>query len=346
MTSARSMQIDLDSTPFYHCIARCVRRGFLCGIDKYTGVDYSHRKIWVESRLKELAGIFSIKISAYAIMSNHYHVVLHVDDKGSEAWSEREVKSRWAAIFPKDAAKLAIYDQTPSLKEAKQEKIELWRERLTSISWFMRCMNETIARLSNQEDDCTGRFWEGRFKSQALLDEGALLSAMVYVDLNPVRSVITNTPETSEFTSIYDRIQFIAKQLKKPKRKAVAPATATSETIDTLKQPTSLMPFSSNKSLVEEGEAAIEYKLSDYLELVDLTGKAIREDKKGAIPAQLAPILARLNINSKTWVSMIKNFEKHFYHAVGQEIYLLNFSQRRKRTAKGLQAAKNFYQAA
>ncbi len=321
MPSARSLQIDLESTPYYHVMARCVRRSYLCGIDELTNRDFSHRKEWIISRLKFLAQIFSIKICAYAIMDNHYHVVLFVDNEATKKLSDNDVIVRWASLFPKDAKKCAHIP----------EKIPLWRERLTSISWFMRCLNEPIARASNDEDDCTGRFWEGRFKSQALLDEGALLSAMAYVDLNPIRAGIAQTPEQSNHTSIFERIQMMGKQLKNKKN------------LSNIRQPKDLLPFSNLCLELKNQEPEINFNLPDYLELVDYTGRVIRDDKIGAIPEHLPPILERLKFNEKGWFEIIKNFQNKFYSAVGCDVHLINFSKNRKRTMQGLSAAKSVY---
>lgn len=323
MPSARSLQIDLDSTPYYHVVARCVRRSFLCGVDNLTKRDFSHRKEWIISRLKFLSQVFSIKICAYAIMANHYHIVLFVDEEATKKWSNHDITTRWAEIFPKDAKK---FSHIPA-------KIPLWRERLTSISWFMRCLNEPIARASNDEDDCTGRFWEGRFKSQALLDDGALLSAMAYVDLNPIRAGIAQTPEQSDHTSIYDRIKFMSQQSKNTK-----PAHP-----DLLEQPKTLLPFSNVVMDKAKKDSTIDFSLSDYLKLVDYTGRIIRNDKANAIPENLPSILKRLNFREKGWIDMIKNFQYKFSSAVGCDIYLINFSKNRKRTIRGLNAAKSVY---
>lgn len=339
MTLARAKQIDLDATPYYHVMNRCVRRSFLCGFDTLTQTDYSHRKSWIVDRLKFLANIFAIKICAYAIMSNHYHVVLHVDDKTAAMWSDEEVLQRWHALFPKDAKE---NQHLPS-------KIKLWRERLTSVSWFMRCLNERIARVVNDEDDCKGRFWEGRFKSQALLDEAALLSAMVYVDLNPIRAGITQSPEESEFTSIYERIQYMQHQLKQVDsglyKSKNQQKKERANILDSLKQPKSLVPFSVITS--DDSLQSISFKFSDYLELVDCTGRIIRDDKQaGVIPNELSPILIRLQVEPRNWLSFVQNISSQFAYAVGSEIALINFDKKRRRQMKGTILAKRSYRYA
>ena len=175
-----------------------------------TGENYEHRKLWVVEKIKELSEVFAIDVCAYAIMSNHYHVILHVDADTAKNWDQTEVIKRWRKLFGSGVLierYLAGQCKTDAELGKLAETAEIWRARLMDISWFMRCLNESIARKANKEDNCKGRFWEGRFKSQALLDEGALLACMVYVDLNPVRAGICETPEASDFTSLQQRLQ-------------------------------------------------------------------------------------------------------------------------------------------
>ena len=210
MPTARKYQISLSNTPYYHCISRCVRRAFLCGEDKLTGKSYEHRKQWVANKLSELANTFAIDVCAYAIMSNHTHTVLKINLEKSRNWSKKQVIERWTQLFS-GGVLIQRYLKGECSTQAElntmDDVIEIWREHLFDIIWFMRCLNEHIARKANEEDKCTGRFWEGRFKSQALLDEQALMACMVYVDINPIRVGIHHTLETSEFTSMAQRIR-------------------------------------------------------------------------------------------------------------------------------------------
>jgi REP element-mobilizing transposase RayT len=190
----------------YHVCSRCVRRTFLCGIDELTGRDFSHRRQWIQTRILELSEIFAISIYAYAVMSNHYHIVLNVD---SLDLTDDEVADRWLQLCPVAARG----EQAKTLHDSRRwaiinnrERLAELRTRLHSLSWFMRFINEPLARLANKEDNCTGRFWEGRFKSQILLDEASVLASMVYVDLNPIRAGIAYDLEDSDFTSVQHRL--------------------------------------------------------------------------------------------------------------------------------------------
>ncbi len=307
MPRPRKSLISLDTTPYYHCVSRCVRRAFLCGEDSISGTNYEHRRGWIQSRLLELAELFAIDIAAYAIMSNHYHLVLHIDRQTADGWSDREVVERWHRLF-RGSALSQRFARGQSLGQAEstvlQSQVSMWRERLTSISWFMRCLNEPIARQANREDKASGRFWEGRFKSQALLDEAALAACMAYVDLNPVRAKMAETPEASAYTSIRQRIHQIQQT-----RSTHSPNNPTA-------QPGNLLPFAGYPHA--EMPKGLPFLLTDYLELVDWTGRQLREDKRGAIAEHLPEILPRLQLDQKHWLYLTQHFESPFRQLIGQ----------------------------
>lgn len=302
MGYARKNLVSLQDTPYHHCIARCVRRAWLWGFDEYAGKDYSHRKRWIIDRLAQLCDMFAIEVCAFAVMSNHYHLVLYVDAQRTRQWTTREVIDRWGRLFgvPTLVERWKTGEALESERQAAEAVIEDWRARLCDISWFMRCLNEHLARRANAEDRCTGRFWEGRFKSQALLDEAALLTAMAYVDLNPIRAGIAKTPEGSEFTSIYERIKAMRTDAK-PSQQA-RPA----------------IPLRAFTDQLEENEKAIPYALHDYFALVDWSGRLIRKDKRGAIDATLPPILSRLGIDSDSWELLMQRRGTVFGRAMGK----------------------------
>jgi REP element-mobilizing transposase RayT len=234
-----------------------------------TGFDFEHRRQWIVDRIKLLSTVFAVDICAYAIMSNHYHIVVRINADAAKQWSNEEVAKRWMQIFSGPLVMhqyLANTDLTSTELKGIADLFSTWRERLGDLSWFMRCINEPIARMANAEDHCSGRFWEGRFKSQALLDERALLACMAYVDLNPVRAAMARTPEQSDYTSIQERIEH--------------------------PQNNYLRPFA------EKEESGIPFQLKDYLELVDWGGREVKRNKRGYICAKVPPILVRLKMDA------------------------------------------------
>ncbi|MGP5155563.1 transposase [Pseudoalteromonas prydzensis] len=315
MTRARKKVIDLASTPYYHLISRCVRRAFLCGDDKYTGKNFDHRREWLVERIKFLSSVFAIEIAAYAIMSNHYHLVVNVNRRQALDWSDDEVINRWYQLY-KGHVLVDRYLNGEELDKVSffffNEIIAKWRERLYDISWYMKNLNEYIAREANKEDSCTGKYWEGRYKSQALLDETAVLSCMAYVDLNPIRANIADTLEDSDFTSIQERIvHFRAFTMDKAK---VDQPLKQKDNIQHESQPSQLKPFGGNHI-----KNTIPFALIDYIELVDWSGRHIDPKKKGHINKAMPKVLLTLNIEEAQWLESIMRFRQQYSNFAGSK---------------------------
>jgi REP element-mobilizing transposase RayT len=288
MTYPRYQLVDPHKPGFYHLMSRCVRRAFLCGRDPITGRNYEHRKDWIERQIHQLARSFTVDVYSYAVMSNHYHLVVCFDPTRAAGLDDRTVADRWLNRFGDlPASQLELRRK---LLCADPERIADLRQRLGDLSWFMRCLNEPIARRANREDGCTGRFWEGRFQSKALLDRRAVLTAMVYADLNPIRAGITQQLDASHHTSIYWRLC----------HRRVLPHAP-------------LMPVAGAgppTSLVSCSNAA-------YLELLDWSGRQARPGKRGRIPGELPTVLAMLNAEPESWLADVQALERRFWRAVG-----------------------------
>lgn len=310
MTRPRQQLISITDTPYYHVVSRCVRRTYLCGIDHQTGRNYEHRRQWIEERIRLLSSIFTIDLCAYAVMANHYHLVVRIKPEQAEQWSDDDVLERWSSLF-KGPPLVQRYRARKPLTEQElnfaRRMVAVYRKRLTDLSWFMKCLNESIAREANREDDCTGHFWESRFKSQALLTERDVLSCMAYVDLNPVRAGRAATPETSDHTSIKERLT--------PRfnlRQAIRNQTE-QRFLNRFRLP--LKPLLNFENAVSNhSEQGLLFSPQDYLELVDYTGRLIHPSKPGRIGEWQPPILRRLGLTREEWQAETSDFESRYRH--------------------------------
>ena len=309
MTSPRAQQISLADRPFYHIMSRCVRHSYLCGTDKLTGQCFEHRRQWIEDRIRLLSTIFAIDICSYAVMSNHYHIVIKVDLETSSNWSFDEVIQRWLCIH-KGPFLIQKYQKGDAIGTTEMKVLNLivddWRLRLASISEFMQQLNQVIARQANSEESCTGRFWEGRFKSQPLLTEEALLTAMAYTDLNPIRAKMATTPEQSKHTSIKERIR--------PNFNLTRALDNNPDVNQFYIEGFSVKPLACLEGCLKHThQVGVLLSHIDYLTLVDTTGRIQRQDKRGFICDNFIPILQRLAIDTDEWVANTQNFEAIFY---------------------------------
>jgi hypothetical protein len=320
---------DENEIGIYHCVNRCVRQAFLCGNDHASERSYEHRREWVRLRLEELSAIFAIDHLNFAIMGNHLHLLIRNRPDIRDGWTDEEVARRWWRLFPKrrdeqgQPAELEATELEAML--ADRQWLAERRSRLGHISWFMRCLAEYIAVRANREEEIVSRFWQGRFRSVRILDEAALLACAMYIDLNPIRAKLAETPETSHFTSVYERL---AAQLTEgasttpsPRGDWLSPVRLDADHERNAPKPTSR---ASNRGYLD-------ISFTDYLRLLDWTGRAIRSDKRGSIPADLAPILDRLGINGPAWVQLVSHFGRWFRTAAGRPENVTREAARRKR---------------
>ena len=307
MTTARRQQLDPTRPTWVHCTSRCVRRAFLAG-DRF-----EHRKAWIEERLRYLARCFAVEVAGYAVMSNHVHVIVRLDQAVAMGWSAFEVARRWLSVYPRKY----LSDGTPILPSEAEiaalakdpVRVGRWRIRLADLGWLMKAFKEPISRRANREDGCSGTFWEGRFHSVPLLDQAALIACMAYIDLNPIRAKVADRPETAAFTAGFHRIRARNRHQAAAKIRRRAPQRAA--------RLLAKVGLASNATHAEDGlwltplarcqvgEALANQiiRVDEYLTLLDATGRLLKAGKRGAIPPELAPILSRLDLSIEAWLA-------------------------------------------
>ena len=366
---ARREYLDPQTIQIAHITSRCVRRAFLCGQDAYSGKSYEHRREWIRERLEFLASVFAMDCLTFAVMSNHIHLILRSRPDIARQWTDEEVARRWLTLCPPRqngrVAKPTESDIALITSDARQ--VAELRIRLSDMSWWVRMTAEKIARQANKEDGCTGRFWEGRFKAQLLLDEAAILACAMYVDLNPIRAAMAESLEASKFTGAKARIDDLMEfdiDLKSVSDKLPKNQTATQRSRSQtrsfnknskrkLKQTNRwersrgrsrsgwLSPLEIREASDPTGgdtsgcgrraslKGFLSMSLLKYLQLLDWTGRQLRSNKRGSIPAEIQPVLSRVGIESDRWLDLAQDFGRLFKRAAGRTTSLTFEANRR-----------------
>lgn len=357
---ARGEYLDPQTVQVVHATSRCVRRAFLCGEDPQTGRSFEHRRAWIRDRLEFLASVFAIDCLTYAVLSNHLHLILRSRPDIVRDWSNEEVARRWFRLCPpRDNNGLPVEpsDFDIEMLVSNTSKIAALRVRLSDVSWWMRMTSEKIARQANKEDECTGRFWEGRYKAQLLLDEAAVLACALYVDLNPIRAAMAESLEDSHYTGAKERIDDLKSGIQCDLKSKHPPDPSTRQLIDAIRSRTSTSHWERSKQLPQSGwlspieinesrdgsktqidkrrasvKGFLPVSLARYLELLDWTGRQLRGDKRGSIPASVAPILTRLGLESNSLSKLARGFGRLFKRAAGNRIAISEEAQRRQQS--------------
>jgi hypothetical protein len=299
MTVARSQLVDPHVTPWYHCISNTVRGAFLL----HSVSD--HRKRWIQTRLEELAAIFSIEVAGYAVLDTHLHLLVHIHLRRAKRWSKREVLQRWARLFPPrgpDRKPLRSIDKWIKSKISDHKFVNTARKRLVDLGWFMKSLKEPLARQANQEDGTHGAFWAARYKSIAILDEEALLATCAYIDLNPFAAGCAKLPELARYTSLVARLDWCRRQGRWSDLQAARAGSALgAQAARGMEAGLWLCPLDDRRGRGEERVGLLEdFSLGSYLLLIDATSRMLRPGKARVGP-EVAAILERLGTSPETW---------------------------------------------
>lgn len=346
----REEQFRDDEIAIVHCVQRCVRRAFLAGMDEFSGINYEFRREWIRRRMEALASVFACDVLTYAILSNHMHLILRSRPDVVKAWGDEMVAVRWLKAFPGRRIEEHLGEPTQADVDAlvadKQRLAEI-RRRLSNISWFMRALSEPIARMANRQDEVTGRFWEGRFKAQKITDEAGLLACAMYVDLNPVRAAMAESPEKAKHTSAYDRIhgsrgkqieaaafdlvpmdpeqaaemqkRQSTEQQKRLKSKRKKNPTGRKIRRDEWLAPLTLgkhdlsdNPQVSRSKVRASDKGFLSMAMQDYLELLRWTAKQKQPSENGEVPSRVSKVVSKLGIEASMWRDLVWNFKRYF----------------------------------
>ena len=335
---SRAEVFDPHEVAIAHVFARTVRRCFLFGQDPLTGKNFDHRKAWIEDYLRSFAASFGIDLLGFAILSNHFHLILRSRPDVVATWDDTEVARRWLSLCPHrrhtdGSAKEPTESELNTIRRCPVRLAEI-RSRLSNISWWMRLLCQRVATRSNREDEENGRFFQDRYKAVRLLDEASLLACAAYVDLNPIRAAIAETLETSDHTSLQRRMETLKNEThdatQDEKQRFPPPATPGPVVPLRGRADRFLAPLTIDEQIDAAGPCAsvspgrcsdkgfLTLSLVDYLQLLDWTARQIARGKRGATHHAVPPVLQRLGLEGSAWTELVCDFGQLFATVAGR----------------------------
>lgn len=341
MAVPRAQIVDPNEKGLYHCFSRCVRRAFLMG------PEHDHRRAWIETRLELLCSIFAADAAAHAAMGNHLHVLVRIDPPRVGQWSDEAVVRRWGRLHPASVMALGgapvkrgqpVPDELPDEVVAAvvrdRRQVQIYRQRLGSLSWFMKSLKEPLARMANAEDGVTGTFFESRFRSPRVLDLAGLLTCMTYIDLNPIHAGLAESLEDSLYTSV--RLRLLA--LKRFVNSHVLRSTLSQADMAALQRKV-------DRELAESGdetwmapiggdgdgarEPLLDMASTEYIAIVESVGRTPDLRKRGSIPSHVRSVLETLRIDVNRWARVMRTTHRLFGTAIGTRASLAAEAARR-----------------
>ena len=188
----RKPRLKIDGEGFYHVTSRCVDRTF-----RFKDAD----KTRIVDQMKRMGKFCGVEIGTYTIMSNHFHILLHV--LPPKKLTDDELVERISALYGAAKAEDLRHIWTIWRKVgdvASMELLEASRQaylrRMGDLSTYMKELKQWISRVYNKEHNRKGTLWEERFWSCLLEDSAETLTSVAsYIDRNAVRAGIVERPE-------------------------------------------------------------------------------------------------------------------------------------------------------
>jgi hypothetical protein len=311
MTVARTLLVDTSVTRWYHVVCRTVRGAQLLAEGP------EDRRGWIEDRLQELSRLFAIEVAAFAVLDNVVHVLVRLSSELAEQWSSEEIARRWTKLHPPRSSNrqpLEPIQDWIDQQVADEKGLAVYRQRLTDLAWFMKCLREPIARRANRQDECRGPFWQGRYQTIAILDDEALLASCVSIDLRPMVAGLATRPEDSAFTSLRLRLR-----LQGASRPSGSAERKSGTTHAVTGAPGSspddwLCPLGSSAARDSHRTALLEgLTLDGYVHLVNWTARSVLQDQTRS-SSKAESVLKLLEISPDIWKATLKKLLSRSRH--------------------------------